>query len=267
MVDLGAIRVPLFVPTNRPERFAKAAASGADAVILDLEDAVAPENKDHARAALTCSFTELPVIVRINAVGTPWHLADLEAVRQLPVSGVMLPKTDSRAAVDSVMQKLAGDTAVLPLIECAVGLAHARDIASATGVERIVFGSIDFCADVGCEDRPDVLLPVRWELVLASRLAGISAPIDGVTARVDRAEYAGQDAEHARSVGMSGKLCIHPRQVAAVKSAFFPSADELVWAQRVLASEGDVATIDGAMIDEPVRKRARQIVATATDLE
>lgn len=261
MVDLESIRAPLFVPADRPDRFAKAAASGADAVILDLEDAVARDAKDEARAALRCDFTDLPVIVRINPSGTPWHEADLAAVGKLPVAAVLLPKAEDR--VIEVLMALSGHAPVMALVETGRGLGEARAIAALPGVKRLVFGSIDFCADLGCAHHREILLPARLELVLASRLAGIAAPIDGVTTRLDDLSVTHDDAAHARDMGMTGKLCIHPKQVAEVKRAFAPSEAEIAWARRVLASGDGAVSVDGEMVDEPVRIRARTILAAA----
>ena len=260
MVDLSLIRAPLFVPAHRPDRFAKAAASGADGLILDLEDAVPAAEKDAVRAALAVDFTTLPVLVRVNARGTSWHEADLRAVKALRPAGVILPKAAS--AQDVAMVRQATGLPVLALIESAEGLAAARSIA-AGGAARLVFGSIDFCADLGVAHDRDVLLPVRSELVLASRLAGIAAPVDGVTVALDDPAACEDDARHARRLGMTGKLCIHPRQIDAVQRAFLPSAAEITWAQRVLASGDGAVSVDGAMVDEPVRIRARAILAAA----
>lgn len=263
MVSPGILRAPLFVPANRPERFEKAAASGADAVILDLEDAVAREDKNTARALLRADFTAKPVLVRVNAAGTPWHAEDLEAVARLPVAGVIVPKAEDPASLAAICARLGPNRPVMALIESGLGLAHAREIAALPGVVRLVFGSIDFCADLGCAHRREILLPARMELVLASRLANTTAPIDGVTARIDDPGETHSDAEHARALGMGGKLCIHPRQIAEVRRAFAPSADEIDWARRVLASGGGAVAVDGAMVDEPVRIRARAILAEA----
>lgn len=255
---VSTIRAPLFVPANRPERFAKAAGSEADAVILDLEDAVAPEAKDAARAALSVSFTDKPVLVRINAWGTPWHAQDVAAVKALAPAAVVLPKSED----PSVLADLAGQgLPVVALIESARGLAQARAIAAVAGVVRLAFGSIDFCADLGCEHLREVLLPVRSELVLASRLAGIAAPIDGVTVQLDDPAVTRDDTRHTRALGMTGKLCIHPKQIAEVLATFSPTEAEIAWATRVLASGDGAVSVDGAMVDEPVRIRARAILA------
>ena len=260
---IAAIRAPIFVPASRPDRFAKAAACGADAVILDLEDAVGPADKEAAREALACDFTNLPVLVRVNAHGTAWHAADIAAVRPLAVAAVVLPKSENPEDVAGVVDALGASTPVIALIESARGLAEARRIAAVAGVVRLAFGSIDFCADLGCEHLQEVLLPARFELVLASRLAGIAAPIDGVTATLADLSVTQSDAAHARSLGMNGKLCIHPKQIEVVKSAFVPNEAEVQWAERVLAAGDGAVAVDGAMVDEPVRIRARTILSAA----
>jgi citrate lyase subunit beta/citryl-CoA lyase len=252
------IRAPLFVPANRPDRFAKAAASGADAVILDLEDAVAAEDKDAARSALTTGFTDLPIIVRVNAHGTPWHEADLAAVAELPLAAVMLPKAEEATMIAAVAQ--ATGKPIIALIESARGLANARAVAASGWVTRLAFGSIDYCADLGCAHLRDVLLPARAELVLASRLADLEPPLDGVTAQIDDATAAFDDATHARALGFAGKLSIHPRQVPDVLRAFAPTAEEVSWAKRVLGSGDGAVRVDGAMVDAPVRAKARAIL-------
>lgn len=261
MVSAATIRCPLFVPADRPDRFAKAAASGADAVILDLEDAVAVEAKDRARDQIGTGFTTLPVLLRINPAGTPWHVVDRAAARAGGFAAVILPKSEDAATVAAVVAALNG-TPVIALIESALGLANARAIATA-GAARLAFGSVDFCADLGCAHLREVLLPARSELVLASRLAGIAAPVDGVTVQIDDPAIAADDAAHARALGMTGKLCIHPRQIESVTRAFLPTEAEIVWARRVLASGDGAVAVDGAMVDEPVRIRARGILAAA----
>jgi len=253
---------PLFVPGDRPERFAKAAQSGADAVILDLEDAVAPAAKAAAREAIVADFTDLPVIVRVNAPETPWHADDLAAVARLPFAAVMIPKSELGGALESVIERNLPLT-VVALVESAKGLADARGVAALPGVARLVFGSIDFCADLGCAHTRQALLAARSELVLASRLGGKTAPVDGVTTSLEDAALIADDAAHSREMGFGGKLCIHPRQVEHVLPAFYPSEAEIEWAEKVLASGDGVARVDGAMVDEPVRIRARALIARA----
>jgi len=264
MVALEVIRAPLFVPASRPDRFNKAAASGTDAVILDLEDAVAPADKVQARANLTRAYIDLPLIVRINPAGTPWHADDIAAIRQLPGACVMVPKVEAPEGIARVAEQLAG-MPLVALIETARGLAEARAIAATNCVSRIAFGSVDFCADLGCAHTREALLAARSELVLAARLARQPAPLDGVTTDVGSDGAAQDDAYHAKMLGMTGKLCIHPRQVKPVRQAFGPDQAMLDWARKVIAAGEGVVALDGEMIDEPVRLRARAVLAAERD--
>jgi len=259
MVAFETMRSFLFVPANRPERYTKAAAAGADAVILDLEDAVPLTAKDEAREALTTDFSKRLVLLRVNAVRTPWHDADTEYARALPFDAIILPKAEHALSVERFASEV--HKPVIALIESTIGLANAREIAKADGVARLAFGSVDFCADFGCQHKRDVLLPARFELVLASRLAGIASPVDGVTVEVNERETAHSDARHARALGMSGKLCIHPKQIEPVMSAFRPTEEEIRWARKVVESGDGAVSVDGAMVDEPVRISARAILA------
>jgi citrate lyase subunit beta/citryl-CoA lyase len=256
--------VPLFVPGDRPERFEKAAVSGADAVIIDLEDAVAAEAKDKARASLRGGFASLPTLVRVNGIGTPWHEADMAGLGGHEFAGVIVPKAEASDAFGELCAS--SQIPVVALIESARGLADARRIAATGNVVRLAFGSIDFCADIGCAHIREVLLAARSEMVLASRLAGLVAPIDGVTVAIDDAALIASDARHARDLGFVGKLCIHPRQIKAIRSGFAPDQAEIDWAHRVLASGDGAVSVDGAMVDEPVRIRARSILRRAASL-
>ncbi|QEL27324.1 CoA ester lyase (plasmid) [Bosea sp. F3-2] len=253
--------VPIFVPGNRPDRFEKAAAAGADAIIVDLEDAVAAEAKDEARAALRCGFSSLPILVRVNGVGTPWHEADMAALPGNGLAAVVVPKAEGGEGFAVLCE--ASPVPVVALIESARGLADARRIAAMRNVVRIAFGSIDFCADLGCAHSREALLAARNELVLASRLAGLVAPIDGVTTALNDAALISNDARHARDMGFGGKLCVHPRQIDAIRSGFAPDEAEIAWARKVLASGDGAAAVDGGMVDEPVRIRARAILKRA----
>ncbi len=265
-------RAWLFVPGHRPERFDKALASGADRVIVDLEDAVAPEVKDEARAALATwlATAPAPVALRLNAADTPWFEADLALLAAPAAPGlaaVVLPKAEDPAVL-ARLAALRPSLALVPLVESALGLAQARALAAAPGVQRLAFGHIDFQVDLGLrEATEDELLPYRCELVLASRLARIAAPLDGVTVALDDAAALQTDVQRARRLGFGGKLCIHPRQVAAVQAAFRPGADEVAWAQRVLTAAaqagGAAVALDGKMIDKPVMLRAEAILRDA----
>lgn len=263
MTELLDIISPLFVPANRPERFEKAAASGADAVILDLEDAVPVEAKQQARAALRSGFGSVLVLVRINGAETAWHDEDLSAVIALRPAAVIVPKAEDPDGLSRISHQLGPDTGVIALVETALGLARAQQIATAPGIARLAFGSIDFCADIGCAHTRDALLHARSTLVLASRLGGLPAPLDGVTTDINDPSVAKSDARHARELGFGGKLTIHPRQIDPIRTGFMPDEAEIAWAHKVLASGDGAAAVDGAMVDEPVRIRARSILARA----
>ena len=253
----------LFVPGDRPERYAKALAAGADAVIVDLEDAIAPSAKDSARAALRSWLNpQQPVLVRVNSADSAWFADDI-ALAGLPgVAGIVLPKAERPADIGRLMQQ--GAQAVLPLIESALGFHHALDLARQPGVERLLFGSIDFSVDLGLTEGVEELQVFRSQLVLVSRLAGVLPPVDGVTTTLDDIGRITDDTRRARRCGFGGKLCIHPRQVAHVNAAFAPSADEAAWAARVLQAventDGAAVALDGKMVDRPVILQAQAIM-------
>ena len=258
----------LFVPGDRPDRFGKALAAGAGAVIVDLEDAVAPDAKDAARESLLhwLSRASAQVLVRVNAADTPWFADDLALCGHASVAGVVLPKAERRSDLAHASAIAAGKR-LYPLIESAAGYEAMRTIAGAPGVERLVFGSIDFQVDLGIGGDDDGLLVFRSQMVLASRLAHLRAPVDGVTVAIDDEAALAADAARARRLGFGAKLCIHPKQVAVVERAFAPSEAELDWARRVVdaaaRAKGGAFAIDGRMVDKPVMLRARAILDDA----
>lgn len=255
--------LPLFVPADRPERYAKAAASGADAVFIDLEDAVAPAAKTDARQALVGGAGEVvgtgvPVFVRVNAVGTPWHEDDIAALRHLGLAGIVLPKAERPADIERLAGEIGEGAEIIALIESPLGLANARGLAAVA--DCLAFGSIDFALSLGAEHRREALLAARSELVLASVLAGKPGPIDGVTTAIGDAGIVADDAAYAASLGFAGKLLIHPKQIAPAIQGFRPKESDIAWAERVLtASGGEAVALDGAMIDAPELARARRI--------
>ncbi len=272
---LTSARSFLFVPANRPERYAKALASGAGAVIIDLEDAIAPDDKPAARAQLEAGFAKVPmsdrarVLVRINASGTTWHSDDLALAGKLAhlgLSGVVLPKAESPDQLAHLATSVGQACALLPMIESAAGLEAINPIARSPQVARMLFGNLDFQADLGMSCGPDEaeLQPVRMALVLASRSAGLAPPVDGVTAATGDLAQVQKDAERSRRSGFGARLCIHPAQVAVVNAALAPTAAELDWAQRVLQASRDtqsgVFTLDGRMVDAPVLLLARRML-------
>jgi citrate lyase subunit beta/citryl-CoA lyase len=266
----------LFVPANRPDRFAKALASGADAVIIDLEDAVSPAEKTAARGQLADGFAQLNpadrarLVVRMNALGTPFHDDDLSLLQQLAgqgLSGVMVPKAETVDGLRRVATAIGPACALLPLIESVAGLDAADALARASQVQRLAFGNLDFQADLGLACAPDEaeLMPVRLAVVLAARRASLPPPVDGVTPGTQDMAQLQRDAARAQRGGFGGKLCIHPAQVAGVNAAFSPSAAQLEWAQRVLAAfdaaAGGVFSLDGRMVDAPVVRLAQRTLA------
>jgi citrate lyase subunit beta/citryl-CoA lyase len=253
----------LFVPGDRPERYSKALAAGADAVIVDLEDAVAPPAKEGARDALRAWLTPgQPVLVRVNSADTAWFADDIGLAGLPGVAGIVLPKAERPEDIARLVRE--GARTVLPLIESALGFHHALELARQPGVERLLFGSIDFSVDLGLTEGVETLQYFRSQLVLVSRLAGILPPVDGVTTQLDDIDRITDDTRRARRNGFGGKLCIHPRQVAPVNAAFAPSADEAAWAARVLQAventDGAAVALDGKMVDRPVILQAQAIM-------
>jgi len=264
----------LFVPGTRPDRFTKALDSGASSVILDLEDAVAAEDKETARNAIQVawpSFTaeqKKRLIIRSNSPGSQFYSADLILAQKLDLACLLIPKSESADEINGAALLLP-NTAIIPMIETAVGLAHLSEIANANQVIRLALGNLDLQADLGmvCDPQETELQTARFQIVLASRVAQIAPPIDGVTPTTDDMARIQDDAERAKRMGFGGKLCIHPKQVGIVKAAFMPSEDELAWAKRVIeadkASKGGAVKLDGRMIDRPVVLLAQRTVAIA----
>ena len=270
---LALARSFLFVPGHRPERFAKALASGADAVIIDLEDAVPLDAKDTARSALLSAWADFDadqrarLLVRVNPAGTTWHEADLAAVASLSGLGaLMLPKAENPQQLEHAFT--ACGVPVLPLIESAEGVGQMDAIARASGVLRLGLGHIDLQADLRIICGPDEaeIAPIRLAMVVASRRAHLPAPVDGVTTATTDADVLARDAQRSRRFGFGAKLCIHPAQVAGVHQALAPTEAECDWACRVLAAEvaagGGAFSVDGKMVDPPVLLLARQILLT-----
>lgn len=260
-------RTFLFVPADRPDRFEKASTSGADVVVLDLEDAVAAGSRGEARANVRAWLDAgHRAVVRINAHGTPDHEKDIAAIAGYKL-GAMLAKTDSPLAVAAAHSALGVEVPIIALVESALGILAAPTIAAVPGVIRLAFGSIDYAAELGIDpDLRESLLFAQGTLVVASAAAGISPPIDGITTDFTSAETVMKDATHGRRLGFSGKLCIHPNQIEAVHASYSPSAAEVVWAQEILAvsTNGAATQLSGSMVDAPVVARARRTLAASS---
>jgi len=264
----------LFVPGTRPERFQKALDSGADAVILDLEDAVPVAEKELARNAIRSAWPSFSkeqkgrLVIRSNSPGSQFYSADLILAQELDITSILIPKSESLDQMNGAALLLP-NTAIIPMIETALGLDHLREIANSNQVIRLALGNIDLQADLGmaCDADETELQTARFQIVLASRLAAIAPPIDGVTQSTDNIEQITHDAKRAKRMGFGAKLCIHPKQLAIVQAAFMPSQEDLVWAKRVIeadkASKGGAVKLDGRMIDRPVVILAQRTLALA----
>ncbi|GGB81841.1 CoA ester lyase [Marinobacterium zhoushanense] len=273
MTVSNKVRSVLFVPASRPERFSKALSCGADVVVIDLEDAVAPAEKAAAREALKQYLEiniEAAVIVRINAASTEHFTYDLELCRQLPgVKAIMLAKAQSAEIL-----QVAAETGkpIWPLVETALGVTELPKMARVKGVERFCLGALDLGVDIGI--KPDtigaqvVLDRVRCDLLLQSNVAGLAPPIETVFPSIDNEVAIEQFAQRASEMGFAGMLCIHPRQLSPVHQGFSPDEAEIDWARRVLvAAESAEAAfqVDGKMVDAPVIRRACEILKQAND--
>lgn len=269
----------LYAPADRPERFAKALDSGADAVILDLEDAVAASRKAEARAALS-DFASLwedrgdrapAVQVRINAIGSSPHGADLDAVAALPAAfGVRVPKTQSAADVATVRAAAPG-RAVHALLESAISIERAFEIADA-GVASLATGEADLRAELGVPAGPEGEPGLAWSrarVVNAAAAAGLPSPLMAVYA--DVADLGGLEASCrlGRALGFGGRTAIHPRQLDAIRRTFTPDAGQVARAQgivdrvRAAAADGTGAFVleDGTFIDVAMVRAAERILA------
>ena len=262
----------LFVPGTRPERFIKALDSGADSVVLDLEDAVPEEDKPKAREAIRTAWSGFSdeqkkrLVIRSNSPGSKFYSADLILAQELNIACLLIPKSESLDQINGAALVLP-NTALIPMIETAIGLDHLKGIANSQQVLRLALGNLDLQADLGmvCDPQETELQTARYQIVLASRLAQIAPPIDGVTpSTVDIARIT-DDANRAKRMGFGGKLCIHPAQVSIVKGAFMPTDEEMDWAIKVVeadkASKGGAVKLDGRMIDHPVVLLAKRTLA------
>jgi citrate lyase subunit beta/citryl-CoA lyase len=258
----------LFVPGNRPERFDKALASRADVVILDLEDAVAPDEKSDARRAIAqwCAAGtahRARLAIRINDPTTSWIADDLQLLRTTGIPVAILPKAESPEFVAQVLHAMAASGLVIPIIESARGVANVESIALAHGVLRLAFGTLDYAVDLDLSGDERGLVYAASRLAIASKCAGLAAPIAGVTAALDDEGRLEADVAFARACGFGAKLCIHPRQVEAVHRLFAPTPAEIDWAARVVAAAEDHSgafALDGKMVDGPVLLKARAIL-------
>lgn len=286
-MSVGTLMQPnrsyLFTPGNHPRRVEKSFSTGADAVILDLEDAVAVAEKPATRASVVDALQHDRTCrgyVRVNSIDTEFCFGDIEAVAGPWLDGIVLPKVERAAdlqAVDWMLSSLErrqsmqqGSIDLVPIIETAQGLAAARDIAASGGrLKRLSFGAGDYTRDLNLQwtFAEDEIAAARSELVLASRVAGIEPPIDTVFIHIKEHEHFARSARKGREFGFQGKLCIHPDQVAASNAAYTPTTEEVDWARKIISSfaaaEADGLAsiqIDGYFVDYPIVEKAQRIV-------
>jgi citrate lyase subunit beta/citryl-CoA lyase len=269
---LSNVRSALFAPAIDERKSHACWTAGADAVILDLEDAVLPAAKEEARrriGAILSGRARGPLaLVRINALDTPEGLADVEALAGQPLDAVVVPKATSWA-----VELVAGaGWPVAALIESAQGVLEADALARVPGVGVLMLGPVDLSVELGCEPMADgsQLLYARSRLVLASSAAGLGGPLDGPCLQLYDRALLREQSERARRLGFAGKLCVHPSQIACVHESFAPPPAEIEWARSIVTrfeqaavEGGGVVAIEGSMIDLPVVKRANRILARA----
>jgi citrate lyase subunit beta/citryl-CoA lyase/(S)-citramalyl-CoA lyase len=268
---LAQFRSLLFAPATRPERFAKAAASGADAVCLDLEDAVAPGDKGLARTAALNFLAARPaggpaIGLRLNGRGTPWFDDDLKAAARAGADFFMIPKAASAQDFAMLQRALGESRPFWPLIETPEALMRAWEIAAAPAVAGVLFGAFDFSAEVGCDMSWEPLLFARGQIAAACARAGVQA-LDAPPAAIDDPDALRQETDRARRMGFTGRACIHPAQVAPVNAVYTPDAEAISHARRILAAfdaaAGGPAILDGKLIELPVARQARRILDRA----
>lgn len=265
----------LFVPGSRADRFEKAIAAGADRVIIDLEDAVDVSEKEQARESVRAALLaglRAPVLIRVNSADSPWFDDDLrmlgEVVAERPdsLAGFVLPKLES-AETTTRARGVAGEHAAqlefIGLIESAVGV-QAAAVLAASGVTRLGVGAVDLAVDLGSEVASPVLDVVYAQVAIASRAAGIAAPIGSPPLEIHDAAGIEATARALKAMGVTGQLCIHPAQLAPIHIGHAPSDAQLAWARRVLDSVGGSVQVDGQMVDKPVRDRAEHLIGLAS---
>lgn len=264
----------LFVPATRMERVDKAFASGAAAVIVDLEDAVAQEDKAQAREALKNYYDEQndkhtyqPIWLRINRAGTEAFFDDIALCQQMPkLAGVLLAKAEQAADIEHVHQ--CTGLPVIALIESAIGLYQIDSMAKATGLAAFSYGFLDLCNDlrvqVGTPSAELIANQIRYQFILISKVHKLAPPIDTVYPDFNDEKGLTKRVQLWAQMGMSGMLCIHPKQVATVQQALQPTDRELEFAKRVIEeyerSGQAVFKIEGEMVDAPVIERCRQLL-------
>ena len=274
------LRSLLFAPAVRPDLLRKMPRTGADAIVIDLEDATPPDAKDTGRVEMRSAVADLagqlPILVRVNDDTTPWHDDDLDSLPTEGLAGIVVPKIETIAGLDSLAARLNDrglDMPVIGGVETALGVADARPLLAHDVVSAAYFGAEDFIADLGGVRTAsnDEVAYARAQVALAGRLADVTV-IDQIVADFTDDDRCRRECLEARAMGYGGKLCIHPSQVSIANAAFLPSSEEIDRARRLLEAYDDakaqgVASVafEGQMVDEPVARQARRVLAQADD--
>ncbi|MEM1260838.1 MAG: CoA ester lyase [Pseudomonadota bacterium] len=284
--EFSGLRSFLFTPGNHPRKVARVFAAGADAVILDLEDAVANAEKPATRATVVAALAnkgQCRGYIRVNGTDTEWWQDDIASVVNPNLDGIVLPKVETAAALLAVDQAIAhaesqqgiepGSIDLMPIVETAAGVEHVADFAGATErVHRLAFGGGDYTLDLDFIWSADeaALGYARAKLAHGSRVAGLEPPIDTVVLQIRDNDRFSASAERGRTFGFAGKLCIHPQQVPLCHAVFTPSDSEIDHARRVVAAfeEAEAAgsasiQLDGYFIDYPIVYKAQRVLAFA----
>lgn len=275
------MRSKLFVPASRPELFPKAEASAADSLSFDLEDSVSEARKDEARTTLSTYLqgrtAGKPVVVRINAVGSPWFEQDVEAIARAGIDMINLPMVERPEDIQLLADHMArheavpGTIRILVNIETPLALRRAADLAAAhERVAGLQIGYADLLEPYGIMRRDESALAyIRMQVRMAAAERKIVA-YDGAFAGVNDPAYFRQECAAARRMGFSGKSCIHPTQIAIANETFMPGEQELARARKIVAAAKAAAKdqvgaflVDGQMVDKPFLDRARAILAMA----
>ncbi len=254
---------PLFVPGTRSDRFEQAIQSGADTIIIDLEDSVSQSQKQVARENLLGFDKQgCNLFVRVNDLDSPFVRDDLACLKKCGEVGIMLSKSEDPHAITQWLEQHSGTRQILCLIETVKGFAQTSALMQHKNVIGCAFGHFDFSTDLGCEADISLLAPYRADLVLQSKLHGKAAPLDCVTADISQIGQLKLDCEDAKRRGFGGKLLIHPSQVKPAQSIFLPSEDDYEKAKELVAVTANQAVIqhEGRMIDKPILKKAEQLI-------
>ena len=260
----------LFVPGNRPERFDKACAAGADLVTIDLEDAVGVKDKDDTRKQVIEWLSKTKhrnVSLRINALDTSFGRADIETLAKsdLQLPYLMVPKVESQRDVDELDNLLPARLGpFFPIIESARGLLNSREIFSCDRVHLAMFGSVDFSADINCEISWDAHLYARSHLIACAASENVTL-FDAPHINVQDLEDCMASTQQAKAIGLHARSAIHPKQLAVIQKALYPTETEISEAKKIIAAydaaNGNVVLLDGKFVEEPVIKKARKTLA------